>query len=150
MCLLAISQNKIQLQNESLPLPKAFKRKVLQTLKATKNKNEREGGGKGKEGKKEIKNVHPSCKGSLTRTSTWASNVTTVKRDHLLNFKICLKWSDLRTSMWGITYYTLFSFFCQLVIPFPRVNRAIYSQPDWTVNTFWLFFWRKMEKKERD
>lgn len=55
MCLLAISQNKIQLQNESLPLPKAFKRKVLQTLKATKNKIEREGrregGGKGKEGK---------------------------------------------------------------------------------------------------
>lgn len=98
MCLLAISQNKIQLQNESLPLPKAFKRKVLQTLKATKNKIEREGrregGGKGREGKEEIKSVHPSsCKGNLSRTSTWVSNVTTVKRDHLLNFKICLKWS---------------------------------------------------------
>lgn len=59
MCLLAISQNKIQLQNESLPLPKAFKRKVLQTLWATKTKNEKEGGrkggGKGREGKERRK-----------------------------------------------------------------------------------------------
>lgn len=66
MCLLAISQNKIQLQNESLPLPEACKRKVLQTLKATKNKNERKGReGRGKGRKGEIKNVHPSRKGSL-------------------------------------------------------------------------------------
>lgn len=95
MCLLAISQNKIQLQNESLPLQRHSKEKCYKHSRQLKikMKGREEGREGGREGKEEIKNVHPSCKGSLTRTSTWTSNVTTVKRDHLLNFKICLKWS---------------------------------------------------------
>lgn len=79
-----------------------------------------------------------------------------LRGDYLLDFKIYLEFvlnsPHPRISMWHIPYFFYSIFFCQLVIPFPKVSRAMYLQSDWNVNTlsfFSLKVWKKRFKVKK-